>query len=233
MIEILLLVLGLVIGSFLGALTYRLPRNVSIASGRSKCPNCHHTISWYDNLPVVSYLILGGKCRNCHKEISIRYPLIEIATAIIFLVVGLSFTALIIACILIAIFIVDWEHQIIPDELIFIGLFIFLLSINFNLTLLLPGLLSALVLLFLNLITKGKGMGMGDVKLAILVGSLVGMNFLFVWLFFSFVSGAIVGIILMTVKVATLKYKIAFGPFLIIGLVLTIYFGQNFLSLLT
>jgi prepilin signal peptidase PulO-like enzyme (type II secretory pathway) len=214
---VILFALGLIIGSFLGALTYRLPRNISIAKGRSFCPNCKHQIAAYDNIPVISWLILGGKCRNCKHKISFREPLIEISTAIIFIIIGFNVIALILACILISIFIIDFEHQLIPDELVFIGIAVLMPS----LTNLLAGLLAANLLLFLNLITKGKGMGLGDVKLAILLGAIVGLSSLFNWLFMSFLVGAMVGIILMLAGIAKLKQKIAFGPFLIIGLVLT------------
>src|SRR5258708_17197299 len=103
---LLLFVLGLIIGSFLGALSYRLPRNMSISKGRSICPNCKHQIAWFDNIPLLSYVILLGKCRNCHKKISWREPAIELATGITFAFVGLNPIALIIASILIAIFVI-------------------------------------------------------------------------------------------------------------------------------
>ena len=225
---ILLLLWGLIIGSFLGALTYRLPRNISVSKGRSKCPNCNEEIRWYDNVPLFSYLILKGRCRSCGVKISPRYPLIELGTAISFLLIGPNIFNLILGSILIAIFVIDLENQIIPDNLVFIGLFIVLLEfITFNsplFTNLLAGFVAALILLFLNLITKGKGMGLGDVKLAILIGCLAGIEKIHLWLFFSFLTGAIVGIILILMKKAKLKEEIAFGPFLIIGYLLLIYF---------
>src|SRR5260221_14472708 len=115
-------ILGLVIGSFLSAFTYRFPRDISTAKGRSKCPRCGSLISWYDNIPLFSFILLSGKCRNCQKPISIRYPIIELTTAVVFVVVGFNILNLVLACILISIFVIDFEHQIIPDELIFIGL---------------------------------------------------------------------------------------------------------------
>jgi prepilin signal peptidase PulO-like enzyme (type II secretory pathway) len=230
MVSLFLLVLGLVTGSFLGALTYRLPKRISINEGRSKCPVCSHQISWYDNIPLLSYLILQGKCRNCKNRISPRYPLIESATAITFIIIGFNPLSLIFAAILMAIFVIDWEHQIIPDELVFIGLFFLILSVPFDN--LLAGFLAADILLFLNLITKGKGMGLGDVKLAILLGGIVGLHMFLIWIFFSFIAGSIVGIILIGLRKTSLKEKIAFGPFLIIGLVLAFYLGGSFISLL-
>ncbi len=236
-ISVFLFLLGLIIGSFLAALTYRIPKNKSIAKGRSKCPNCNNQIPWYDNIPLLSFLLLLGHCRNCQKQISLRYPLIELGTAIIFVILGFNIFNLIFASIFISIFVIDIEHQIIPDELVFTGIFV--LFINFIATNnqlllvnLLSGFLSAGILLFLNLITNGKGMGLGDVKLAVLIGTFVGIKLMLVWLFFSFAAGAFIGIILILGKAGSMKQKIAFGPFLITGFLLTIFFGQSFLSLL-
>jgi prepilin signal peptidase PulO-like enzyme (type II secretory pathway) len=231
---VVLLIVGLIIGSFLGAYSYRLPRRISIRNGRSKCPNCHTQIKPLDNIPILSFIFLGGKCRNCKEKISLRYPLIEISTAITFAIIGFNPAALILASVLILIFVIDLEHQIIPDELVFFGLVIFIIF-NFQNNLytnLLAGLLSAITLLFLNLITKGKGMGLGDVKLAILLGAIVGIDLFLIWLFLSFLSGAIMGIILIIFQKAKIKSKIAFGPFLVIGLILTYFFGNTLLRLI-
>ncbi len=232
MLNLFLLTTGLVIGSFLGLITYRLPRNISVVFGRSRCPGCKSNISWYDNVPVLSFLVLGGHCRNCKQEISVRYPLIEILTGVVFVFVGLNVFNLIIACLLISIFVIDLEEQIIPDELVFAGIMVFILKLLFLhqsiFESLLAGFLSASFLLFLHMVTKGRGMGLGDVKLAILIGSIMGLNLFLVWLFFSFVSGAIVGIILILVKKVRFSERIAFGPFLIAGVVLVSLFGEAF-----
>lgn len=234
---ILLFILGLIIGSFLGVIIYRLPRNLNITTDRSRCDNCKKIIAWFDNVPLLSYLVLKGKCRHCHKKISLKEPLIELATGIVFVIIGFNIINLILASILIAIFVIDLEHQIIPDELVFIGLLVLFFNFIFTgnpllYSNLLAGFVSALLLLSLNLVTRGRGMGLGDVKLAILLGGIVGLDKFFVWLFFSFLIGAIIGVMLILLRQARLKGKIAFGPFLIIGLVLTIYFGNNFIQLL-
>ncbi|HSX49286.1 MAG TPA: prepilin peptidase [Candidatus Saccharimonadales bacterium] len=236
-VVILLSLLGLVIGSFIGALTYRLPRRISIVRGRSICPNCKKKIHAYDNIPLLSFIILRGKCRNCKKEISLRYPLIEAVTAIIFIAVGLNVVNLVFASILFAIFVIDLEHQIIPDELVNLGLavLLFILLVTGSESLfprLLSGFASASILLTLNLITKGKGMGLGDAKLAILIGSFFVPPFFLIWLFFSFASGAAVGVVLILARISKLKTRIAFGPFLIIGAVLTMLYGEAFLKIL-
>lgn len=237
MVDLLLFLTGLIIGSFLGALTYRLPRSVNWVSGRSKCPSCGHEISWYDNIPLVSFVILGGKCRNCRQKISLRYPLLEFATAVTFVLVGPNVFGLVIACLLIAIFVIDIEHQLIPDELVYLGIIVLLAKFliydsNLIYQSLLAGFLSSFILLFLNIITFGKGMGLGDVKLAILLGFIVGLKLFLIFLFFAFVVGAIVGIIFVAFRMRSFKERIAFGPFLIVGCVLSLMFGQGFIKLL-
>lgn len=225
-----LFVFGLVIGSFIAALSYRLPRGISIKRGRSFCPNCKNKISWFDNIPVVSYLILGGKCRSCKKRISSRYPLIELSTAFIFVLVGQSPFILFISSILIAVFIIDWEQMIIPDELVFIGLaatFLYKLGGSDLYLSLLTGFACAVFLLLIHLITLGKGMGLGDVKLAILTGTVLGPHLSPIFLLASFLTGGVVAAILLVTGRARLKQKIAFGPFLVAGFFIAQLFGRN------
>ncbi len=216
----LLFILGLITGSFLAALSYRLPRNISIKKGRSFCPSCKIQINWRDNVPLVSYLLLRGKCRHCKNKISWRYSAIELTTAIVFVLVGLNSFMLFISCLLILIFVIDFEHQMIPDELVFIGLgvsLIYLLgSVSFYSNLL-AGFLAALFLLLIHALTLGRGMGLGDVKLALFLGVLLGIHNLIYFYFASFLTGGVVAFILILVGKAKLKQKIAFGPFLIIG----------------
>lgn len=235
-ITVVLFFVGLFVGSFLGVVTYRLPRGLEIVFDRSRCSSCKKVIAWYDNIPLLSFLVLGGKCRKCGARISFREPLIELVTGIVFAFVGLNIFNLIFACLLISIFVIDLEEHVIPDRLVFLGLVFlllkFLISDSPFLMYLLAGFICADLLLFLNLITKGKGMGLGDVKLALFIGSIVGLRLVIPFLFFSFVVGAIVGIILMLFKKATIKQEIAFGPFLIIGCVLSTFLGQFFLNYL-
>lgn len=223
-------VVGLVFGSFISAFTYRYPKGISILKGRSFCDRCKRKIGWKENIPLLSYLLLKGRCKSCKKKISLRYPLIETITAI-----GLALLANLpdfyffgpLFLILFTILIIDWERQMIPDELVFgaIGitlLYFFLINYSFIFTNLLSGLTASLFLLGLYLITKGRGMGLGDVKLALLGGLVLGWpNFVF-WLFLSFVAGALVGLILILFKKAKFRGPIAFGPFLIICFWLTV-----------
>lgn len=244
--------LGLVIGSFLSALTYRIPRGESFVGGRSKCDRCGKKIKWFDNIPLLSYLLLGGECRDCGKEISIRYPLIELSTATIFLSVflyvkgqalysgnGLLLLAyyLLITIILIAIFIIDLEMQIIPDGLVFILIilsFSWLLfsSNNALYSYLFSASASALFLLLINLITKGRGMGLGDVKLAFFGGLFFGYPLSITWLFLSFIIGAILGLILVAFRKTRFGKRIAFGPFLVGSFFLTLLWGDKITAII-
>lgn len=247
-------ILGLIVGSFLTAFSYRFENNMSIAKGRSICPNCKKQIEWYDNIPVISYLLLDGKCRKCSKKISIRYPLIELMTAVVFLAVSLVYFNclansnilcktteylgfitlpyfLLIAALLLLIFVIDMEHQIIPDLFTFTLLILVMLPITLIpfddiYARLFAGFVPSVILLILALITKGKGMGLGDVKFAIPAGMLAGWPGTLYWLYLSFLTGAVVGIILLLVGKASMKSKIAFGPFLVFSLIVTILFGD-------
>lgn len=214
-------------------------------TGRSMCPRCKHKISWYDNVPLFSYLILGGKCRNCKKRISIRYPLIEVSTALGFLYLYQIFFSnpillaysIIVFSILSIIFIIDLEHKIIPDSLVFTGLattlLFYLITNNADITsYLFSGLVTALLLLVVNIATRGRGMGLGDVKFAVWGGMIVGMKLNLIWLFLSFLTGGVVGIILILGKRAGLKDQIAFGPFLVVSIALTLLFGEKIIMFL-
>ena len=237
----LLFVFGIVFGSFISALTWRYPKDISITKGRSICPKCKKQISWFDNIPLLSFILLGGKCRNCKKPISWRYPAIELATGIGFVAIaslqGCSLQgvySIIIFLILEAIFVIDLENKIIPDSFVFFGIFVVAVySLIFNpqstILLFLSGFLAASLLLIIHLLTKGRGMGLGDVKFAVLGGLLVGSKLLLIWLFLAFLTGAAVGIILILGRKAHLKSQIAFGPFLVLAIPLALVFGEKIL----
>lgn len=268
---ILLLILvslfGLIVGSFLSAYTYRWPKGIAISKGRSFCPKCKEKISWYDNVPLFSYLLLGGRCRKCGKKISLRYPLIELSTSIAFILIvlflgscatslqGQSFKGealcvwggylghwalpylLLVVGILIAVFIIDLENQLIPDGLVY---FMFLLTTTLLILFspqelflrLLSGFSASTFLLLIHLLTLGRGMGLGDVKFALFGGLFLGWPFSGLWLFLSFVIGAGVGVILILLGKASLGQKIAFGPFLALSLFITILWGNSIYYLL-
>jgi len=239
--ELFIVVLGLVFGSFIAAYSYRYPRGIKISKGFSFCDKCKRKIEWYENIPVISYLFLGGKCKKCKTKISPRYPIIEFVSGLAFVllfkynanVIDLNYL-LLAACylLLVLIFIIDFEHQIIPDDFVFFGILVIILKLilfdsSSFYSPMFAGLVASGFLLLIYLLTLGRGMGLGDVKFAVFGGMLVGLNNIFIWMLLAFLTGAITGIILILIGNAKLKDKIAFGPFLIISIPITLIFGQN------
>lgn len=232
-------VFGLCIGSFLNCIIYRLEQKKKI-TGRSFCPNCKHKLSWQDLFPICSFLLLKGKCRYCHKKISLQYPLVELATGILFVLLlslGLTFNTfyiLVISCFFIIIFIYDLKHSLILDKVLFPAVAIALIYDVINIQHLLNALLAAVIasgfFLLIFLISKGRAMGFGDVKLAILIGLLLGMPNALVALFLAFFFGAVIGLALMVFKKKSLKSEIPFGPFLITGTLVTIFYGNQIIQ---
>ncbi|RJR30419.1 prepilin peptidase [Candidatus Microgenomates bacterium] len=250
-------ILGASLGSFIAALSWRMPRDISIGKGRSFCPNCKAQIAWHDNIPILSYLYLRGKCRACKKPISSRYFWVELTTGGVFfllwifqnrLIVNIDLLSLLplwatylflvsITLLCICIFVIDYEHQIIPDELVFLGFAASVLALlasgtNLFYVHLLTGFLSATFFLLIVLATKGAGMGLGDVKLAVFLGSVLGVRQAIVWMFMSFVLGACVGVLLIAAKKYGMKSKIAFGPFIVASFLLTALFGAELISII-
>jgi len=234
------LALGLVIGSFLNVVIYRLPRGLGFVRGRSFCPKCKHKVNWFDNVPVISFLILKGRCRFCGGKISWRYPLIELLAGALFYLSylsHLSFLSYLLICGLVVIFFVDLEHQIIPDEIViplsilFLG-YRLLTNIQYLISnFLITGIVSFLFLYLIHLLTKGKGMGLGDVKLAFLMGLVLGFPKIVVAFYLAFLTGAFVGVILILLSRAKLKQKIAFGPFLVFGTIFSLLWGEKIVTL--
>lgn len=229
-ISALLGAIGLAVGSFITALTYRIPRNLGFVKGRSFCDSCKKELNWYDNIPLISFLLYEGRSRCCGKKISLRYPLIEITSAVTFIVLyffSMSPLYYVLSTILLAMLVIDLEHQIIPDELTWVCLILALFTVNNSLT---SSLFSAFFLssslLFLHLITMGRGMGLGDVKLAIPLGLILGLEKGLYWLMASFILGGIVASVLLILNKANLKTKIAFGPFLIVGFWVIIFVNK-------
>lgn len=237
-------IFGLAIGSFLNVLIDRLPQGRSIM-GRSHCEFCHTNIVWYDLIPVFSYIFLGGKCRKCKEKFGIFYPSVEFLTgsvfAMIFLSADPSFVAiyLLMASSLIVIFFADLKYQIIPDSMQVL-FFLSVVALKFispqtvaeipkqiqnNL---IAGILVALPILLLFLLTKGKGMGFGDVKYTFTVGFLLGIKGGLIAIYIAFILGAVVGIFLLATKRKKLRSKIAFGPFLVLGTVSVLIWGTLF-----
>ncbi len=219
--------------------------------GRSFCPNCKHELSWLDLFPVFSFLFLKGKCRYCKNKISWQYPIVEASTALIFLSIfslqssNLKFLNLAfsfyIACVLIIIFIYDLKHYIIPDKVLFpaIGIVGIVRILDFALGILdfksLLNYFFAVIVasgffLAIFLVSKGRWMGFGDVKLAILMGLLLGFSNVLVALFLAFFFGAIIGVMLMIFKGKKLKSEIPFGPFLIMGTFMAMFWASQIIQ---
>lgn len=245
-------IFGAVIGSFLNVCIYRIPREKSIVKPNSFCPHCGKPVEFYDNIPIVSYIILGGKCRRCGAKISKRYPFIELLTAILYLVfyrkLGLNFelfVTLFFVTLLIAIAFIDLDFKIIPDILSIGGLIaglvlavfrpVFLhLGPKFGFLDALYGVLIGGGALFViaygyQLVTKREGMGGGDIKLLGMIGAFIGLKGSIFSLISGSILGTIVGIPLMLAKKQDTKYAIPFGPFLSLGAVIFLFSGDRFI----
>lgn len=225
--------MGAAIGSFINVVADRLIHDEPL-SGRSHCDYCKKTLSFLDLFPVFSYLFLQGKCRYCHKKLSFQYPLVEFLTGCWFvLVVLLSPRADILHIVLYwgivssawVIFISDLKYQLISDSVqLSLFLFVFLLKLIERATLfsigfdLLSGVMVALPIGLIYFISKERAMGLGDVILAFIIGFLFGMGKGFLALYFGFVIGAVVGIVLILSQKKKLKSSISFGPFLVLGM---------------
>ncbi|MBI1919218.1 prepilin peptidase [Candidatus Microgenomates bacterium] len=244
---------GIVIGSFLNVLIYRLPRNLAIL-GRSFCPKCKKKISWQDNIPLLSFVLLGGKCRSCRSPISWQYPIVELLTGILFTLIYLSKTSplgspfghpwggfwellftLFIASSLLVIFFTDLKYGIIPDKIVFPLLiltiiYLFIIPNSLFLSHFWSAIGAAAFFLLLNLVTRGRGMGLGDVKLAFLMGLLLGFPKIIVALYLAFLTGAAVSLILVLIGKKKFGQTIPFGPFLVAGTLIAMFFNNVILN---
>jgi len=227
-----LVLLGLAVGSFLNVCIHRIPRGQSLVYPGSRCPGCGYELRWFDNIPVVSYVSLLGRCRKCRARISVRYPLVELATMALFVVHGMAFgwTALLVprllfACMLVVLFAIDLEHQLLPNVITLPGIAIGLIAS----TVLPPGLLDALIGVVLGggvlwLIGEAyyrysghEGMGGGDVKMLAMIGAFLGWKLVLVTLVLSSFAGSIIGLAVIVVKRGGMKYALPYGTFLALG----------------
>lgn len=232
---------GTAIGSFLNVLIYRIPRRISIIHPGSSCPRCRRPIEWYENIPIVSFLALRGRCRGCHQPISIHYPLVELLTGILFLVLFLRhglrfefFFYIYFFCALIVISGIDFTHQIIPDLFsmsgIAVGLLFQILEGNFLAGLIgmvFGGGLILLIRVIGGRVYKKEVMGMGDVYLTAMIGSFVGFPVIIPAIFLGALTGAVLGIIFIVSTQQSRESPIPFGPFLSIGGVLVVLFHTH------
>jgi len=246
LIVALVFMFGMCIGSFLNVCIYRLPSSMSIINpSRSLCPQCNSAIQFYDNIPVFSYLWLKGRCRNCKASISLRYPLVELMTGILAIAIlfmfGLTLEGVVyfifISSLLVITFI-DIDHKIIPDMITLPGIPIGLAAsfvlpdMTFKssiLGLIVGGGSLLLVAWTYSLITHKEGMGGGDIKLLGMIGTFIGWKGVIFTIFAASLTGTLVGIIVMLLKGKNLKFAIPFGPFLSIGAMSYVFFGEKVL----
>jgi leader peptidase (prepilin peptidase)/N-methyltransferase len=238
--------LGCCIGSFLNVCIYRLPQDLSIVSPRSFCPQCRTPVRGYDNIPLVSYLLLRGKCRSCGAKISWRYPLVEALTGgfavALYLKFGLTlgfFAFFVFAAALLVITFIDLDHRIIPDVISLPGI-----AVGFGLSFFLPapawtesliGLLAGggslyLVAIGYEALTKREGMGGGDVKLLAMIGAWLGWKAVLFTIFFASLTGTVVGGGAMLIQKQGRHYAIPFGPFLAFGALAYLFIGPQLID---
>lgn len=232
---------GLLVGSFLNVCIYRLPRGESIVFPGSHCPQCNHSIRPWENIPVFSFLFLGGKCHYCQAPISWRYPLVELLTAIFFVIFvhqyAVSLTTLfylIFTCALIVISFIDLDYQIIPDKISLPGIAVGFLASFFLPPTWYDSLLGIVIgggiILAIGYagkwVFKKEAMGGGDVKLMAMIGAFLGWKLVLLTLLLASLVGAVIGLVF---KLVTGKEYIPFGPFLSLGALLALFFGEKFM----
>jgi len=237
---VLIFLLGAVIGSFLNVCIYRIPAGESVVTPRSRCPHCLTTIRWFHNLPIASWLWLKGRCAYCAAPFSIRYPLVEALTGLLFTLFFMRFgfhpatlVAWLLAALLVTISCIDLDHQIIPDVISLPGIPLgFLCAFAFPwvswqsslLGILLGGGILLAIALGYEWLTGQEGMGLGDVKLLAMLGAFLGAAAVLPIIFLASILGTLVGVPLMVITRAGRKLAIPFGPFLAAAALVYFYF---------
>ena len=225
-------VLGACIGSFLNVVIYRLPLGQSLMAPPSRCPKCGYRLKFYDNIPVFGWLLLGGRCRECKNRISIQYPIVELITAVLCVIVvwvtppgPLLVSRLLLLFILIALFGIDLAHQILPNSITLPGIVAGLLLS----TIAPPGLRDAIIGIVLGggvlyaiafgyyLWRREEGLGMGDVKMLAMIGAFLGWKQVLVTLVLSSVAGSVIGVAVILSRRGDMKYALPYGTFLALG----------------
>jgi leader peptidase (prepilin peptidase) / N-methyltransferase len=238
-------IMGALIGSFLNVCIHRLPRGASIVWPASACPSCGRDLAWFENIPIVSYLVLGGRCRTCRKAISGRYPVIESLTALMFAAAWWNYgpgvllvSRLLFGCTLIVLFAIDLEHHLLPNVITLPGIVVgFAFSLVTE-----PGWLDSLI----GIVAGGgvlyaiaevyfrvrheEGLGMGDVKMLAMIGAFIGWKLMLVTLMMASLAGAVIGLLLIVTRRGGLKYALPFGTFLALGAALAATVGSSLLD---
>jgi leader peptidase (prepilin peptidase)/N-methyltransferase len=223
---------GAVIGSFLNVCIYRLPLGKSVVSPPSACPGCHRVLSWYENIPIVSWVVLRARCRTCGAAIGIRYPIIEALTAAMFGVAWwyygpgvLLASRLVFGCALIVLFAIDLEHHLLPNVITLPGIVVGLIFSFFTA----PGWMASLIGAVLGggalfgiaeayyRVRHEEGLGMGDVKMLAMVGAFLGWQLTLLTLMLASLSGTVIGLLLIATGRGGMKYALPFGTFIALG----------------
>ena len=247
LISIIFGIFGLIIGSFITSVVHRLSDLESLVKGRSQCPSCKRKLGLWDLIPLLSFIFLAGKCRYCKQKISIQYPIIELLTAIIFVLIykyfGISVYSIFLLIISIGLIIIafyDIQKMLIPDEIVIftaiIALIYFIYStiVSNNFNILLNQAIGAAIfggiIALLYLISSGKWMGFGDIKLTLVLGFILGYPLTLVGFFMSFLIGGIYGLILIALGKKKMDSKVPFAPLLILGFFIALFWGEQILN---
>ncbi len=245
MLVVALALFGACIGSFLNVCIYRLPRRESLMWPASRCTSCQRALAWYENVPILGWLTLRGRCRTCHAGISVMYPIVEAITALIFASGYLMYgwtamlaVRLLFACAMLVLFVIDLQHQILPNVITLPGVVIGLVLSVF----MPPGWLSSLIGILagggvLLALMEGyarargiEGLGMGDVKMLAMIGAFLGWPLMLLTLVLASFSGSAVGLALMAARRAGAKTALPFGTFLAVGAIVAAVVGDDLLA---
>ena len=236
---------GAVVGSFLNVCIHRLPRDRSIVWPASACARCGRELSWFENIPILSYLVLRGRCRTCRETISIRYPVVEAIAAVMFAAAWwyygpgpLLASRLIFGCALIVLFAIDLEHQLLPNSITLPGIVVgFAFSLVTE-----PGWLASVLGILLGggvlyavaaayfFVRREEGLGMGDVKMLSMVGAFIGWKLTLMTLLLASFAGSVIGVLLIAFRGRDMQYALPFGTFLAVGAGLAASVGTSLLD---
>ena len=238
-------VLGSIVGSFLNVCIHRLPRGQSVVWPASACPACHRSLSWFENIPLVSYLVLGARCRTCRARIAVRYFVVEAITAAMFVAAwwyygpsALLVSRLLFGCALLTLFAIDLEHHLLPNTITLPGIVVgFVFSFVTE-----PGWIASLLGILLGggvlyaiaevyyRVRHEEGLGMGDVKMLAMIGAFIGWKLTLMTLMMASVAGSIIGVLVIAARRGDMKYALPFGTFLAVGAALAATVGMPLLD---
>lgn len=238
---ILFFLLGLIFGSFFNVVGLRLPKKIPFANDRSICPNCKHRLTWYENIPLISFVVQRAKCRHCKENISYIYPVIELFTGILFAlcysIIGFNLeliTAFLFVSMLMIILVSDIKYMLIPNKvlLFFLPLFIIIRIIKPLdpwWSSVLGAVLGVVLLAIIILVSRG-GMGAGDMKLFGVLGIVLGVKKMLLAFFLSCLLGSLVGMLLLVFKIIGRKQPVPFGPYIVVAALISYFYGELLLS---